>query len=396
LKPSHWAQVLGQSVDDVLLSSEAIDKLNQRNQQRAGGFQDVLGSEIGNQERVSKELDERRDWLAGRIDSGQFVEQKQGAFKRAQERINQARQLDEFRIVYQEATLYCIPMESGLFTAPIDPAFNRNRCSGLHPTEVVRVLRAGEDGWLYVHAGHSVGWINNVGLTPAIKPEVVLKYRDHPKRLVALADDVQLAGGLKLRMGSSIPLVAELKSGYRVQVPQASGLQTIDIQSNAGMRVGFMPMTRRNVLSILFSVLDKPYGWGGTDGGRDCSRFVLDAFAVFGLKLGRHSAEQSRSGIRSIDLADMNSKQKLLTIRSAAENGVLLLYMSGHIMVYLSESDGRSYAISSISEYIRPCGLKREQVVRLNRVAVTDLELGKATTRHSFLDRLTRLAVFSK
>ena len=395
-KLAHWTQRLGSQADTVLLKARDIEKLNQKNQESPGGFQDIFGIKIGNQERVSRELGERQEWLAERLKSGHFVEDKRGAFDRAFVQIAKALQVDEFRVVHQETTLFCIPMISALFTRPIDRAFNRNRCSSLHPTEIVRVLRASKSGWLYVHSGHSVGWLRPDKLTPPLAVADVRKYRDHPQRLIVLEDTVLGGNGVTFRMGSSVPLLARTATGFRVQLPQASGFQEIDIQDGSNVQAGFLALTRRNLFRVLFSVLNQPYGWGGKDGGRDCSRLVLDVFSTFGLQLGRHSTVQSRSGMRSVDLTGKSPQQKLAAIRSASRAGVVLLYMRGHIMVYLNESNGRPYAISSISEYMRPCGKKQEQVVRLDRVAVTDLALGKETTRKSFLNRLVRLAVFGQ
>ena len=67
--------------------------------------------------------------------------------------------------------------------------------------------------------------------------------------------------------------------------------------------------------------------------------------------------------------------------------------MMGHVMRYLGNDEGRAGAISAMSEYGRPCG-DGEQTGRVDRVTVSDLELGRGTSRRSFLERLVRLAVF--
>lgn len=395
---THWTQTASDQADVLLLEGAQIRQLNQKNQQRKSAFQNVFDPQIGDQERVSRELDERVQWLLARIKSGHYVETKMGAFGRASQRIRKAFKVDEFRVVTKGTILHCIPMSSGLFTHPMDTDFNRNHCSGLHPSEIVRVLRSSRaDGWVYVHTGHSVGWVDPNQLTPAIAPAIAQQFRDKTPRLVVLDDHLELSNGVILRMGANLPLLATNQAGdYRVQVPHETGLQSVLVSKSANVRAGFLPFTRRNLYALLFSVLDAPYGWGGRDGGRDCSRLILDVFSSFGIQLGRHSTEQSRSGIHSVELKAMSRKDKLKAIRAASKKGVLLLYMRGHIMVYLNESGGRPYAISSISEYMRPCAGKGEQVVRLDRVAVTDLELGRETCRRSFLNRLERLAVFSK
>ena len=75
------------------------------------------------------------------------------------------------------------------------------------------------------------------------------------------------------------------------------------------------------------------------------------------------------------------------------EHGIVLAYMPGHIMLYLGERQGRPYALSAISEYLRPCA-DGHDVVRLDRVVVTDFKLGSGTERTDYLTRLTALTVF--
>ena len=65
-----------------------------------------------------------------------------------------------------------------------------------------------------------------------------------------------------------------------------------------------------------------------------------------------------------------------------------------HIMLYLGEDAGAHFALSSLSEYRRPCDGGGAETVRLDRVEVTTLELGRGTDRTAFVERLTRAIVF--
>jgi hypothetical protein len=90
----------------------------------------------------------------------------------------------------------------------------------------------------------------------------------------------------------------------------------------------------------------------------------------------------------------MSDQDKLKVIQSSGQNAVVLLYMQGHIMLYLGFAEGRPWAISSISEYLRPCANDKVQTVRIDRIAISDLELGRDTERRSFLERIHTLAIF--
>ena len=72
-------------------------------------------------------------------------------------------------------------------------------------------------------------------------------------------------------------------------------------------------------------------------------------------------------------------------------------------MLHLGQDDGRLYALHQFSGYLAPCrGAPRgrpergktETMVRVNRAAVTSLELGRGSSRTAFIERLTRLVLF--
>jgi hypothetical protein len=91
----------------------------------------------------------------------------------------------------------------------------------------------------------------------------------------------------------------------------------------------------------------------------------------------------------------LSENGKREAIRAWASRGVVLLYMRGHIMLYLGEADGRDYAVSSIGEYRDHSRRGPETVRHVGEVAVTDLELGRGTDRRAFIERLATLVVFA-
>src|SRR5690606_38477785 len=159
------------------------------------------------------------------------------------------------------------------------------------------------------------------------------------------------------------------------------------------------PLTRRAVLEEAFARIDRPYGWGGHEGGVDCSRFVMDVLGSFGLELPRHSGRQAASGTHSIDvrgIADLGERQRL--IDAAARHGVVLLHFPGHIILYLGhDAEGTPSAIHSFSEYAEPCDEGDDETLRrVDRVTVSDLTLGHGSSRRSFLERLERIVILGR
>lgn len=375
-----------------LMTRDAITALNRRNATVKTGYRDVLSAELADEAHVAKELEERILWLDERLGDGRLVEGVEGDFSAAVGRIRGSGSADSVRAVHSETTLWCVPLTRGLYALPKDVDFDRNRCSGLHPGELVRVLRDGGDGWLYVHVGYAVGWVAQDVLTPELAHETARAFRDDGERIVAL-QRVPLPGGPTLRLGTSLPMAAA--DPLSVVAPTPTGLRTIVVAGLTGLHRGFLPLTRRHAFELALSQLGQPYGWGGRQGHRDCSRLTMDVFAAFGVRLSRHSSFQSRSGRDGLSLKGKTVEEKRVAIRAAGKRGLVLLYMSGHIMLYLGEDDGRPMAVSALSEFKRPCG-EGSQTVRVDRVTVSDLELGRGTDKTAFIERITRLAVFGR
>lgn len=393
-RAAHWLEGENEKVDEVLLTPGQIRDLNARNKARdRAAYQDVLDPSLSNVDRVAQELQEREAWLRQKLGSKRYFEDTPGDFETAMMRVRTSEPVNALRIAAKEMDIRCVPMAAGLFTSPRDIAFDRNRCSRLHLGELVRVLRRSRDGaWLYVHAGHSVGWLRGAVLTPEVSDAQARQFQSGGARAVVV-DDFEV-GTLSFRQGRSFPLEAKMSDGsWRISVPTVDGLTFMDVSRSSPLHRGFMPFTRRHVFQLAFERLGDPYGWGGYRGGRDCSRFLLDLFAVFGVKLGRHSKVQGHSGWQTASVDNWTPIRKGREMSRWLEHGIVLAYMPGHIMLYLGERQGRPYALSAISEYLRPCA-DGHDVVRLDRVVVTDFKLGSGTERTDYLTRLTALTVF--
>ena len=112
------------------------------------------------------------------------------------------------------------------------------------------------------------------------------------------------------------------------------------------------------------------------------------------LPRGRHSGVQAKLGVHNIDVSALAPQAKRAAIREAGQRGVVLLYMKGHIMLYVGTDGPRDYAISAISEYLTPCEGGPDTTHRIDQVRVSTLALGEDTERTAFLERIATLVVF--
>ncbi|MGB8329020.1 MAG: NlpC/P60 family protein, partial [Polyangiales bacterium] len=295
---------------------------------------------------LQAQVDERLTYLRERLGTGELVDPKgkppdpsDAAAFTAPTSIDA---IEEWSLVETLEPLRCGPYDGGLYTVPVDLGFDRNRCSTMREGEVVQRLARWPNGMYLARTSYALGWVPGGALSPPLDRDAV----------------EALLRGTK-------PL----------------------------------PFTRRALLTEAFTLLGQPYGWAGKDGGYDCSRFVLDLFARFGIEMPRHSARQSLAGTFTVDVSAVeDANEKRLLLEAAAHRGVVLLHFPGHIMLYLGETEGGvPMAIHAFSEFLTPCeGSDDETINRIDRVAVSDLSLGAGSSRRDFLSRITRITVLGK
>ena len=312
----------------------------------------------------------------------------------------------ELRVAHQSSALRCYPTEVGVFEKAHETAFDLMQCAQVRVGEPVRVLGKGRSYW-YVWTTYAEGWIKPAALTPALGDKEAKAFLEPQHRAVILRDlaGLRAVDGDRLagvvRMGTHLPLLGQRPDRLKVSLPSSSGLKEAWIPRGPEVRVDYAPLTRAGLWQRAFSLLNAPYGWGGLGDHRDCSRLLMDLFATCGLLLPRNSRRQSVAGTRHVEVDKLDDAAKMKAIEQAAQSAVVLLYLPGHIMLYLGRDGDQLYALHQFSGYLVPCDGKaktedgRETMMRVNRTVVTSLELGRGSSRRSFLERITRLVLLA-
>jgi hypothetical protein len=151
----------------------------------------------------------------------------------------------------------------------------------------------------------------------------------------------------------------------------------------ANTHQGYLDYTPKTILTQAFKFLNYPYGWGGSFGEQDCSKFIQEIYATVGLKLPRNSSSQSIVGTNHINLTDMSKSTKEELINSFSPVGYSIVHLKGHIMLYIGEYKGEPYIIHTVwgeSKYNYPLG----------RTAVTSLNFNNYINQ---VDRVTILTL---
>jgi hypothetical protein len=103
-----------------------------------------------------------------------------------------------------------------------------------------------------------------------------------------------------------------------------------------------------------------------------------------------------------IDISKVGvERDRLALLDAAQQRGIVLLHFPGHIMLYLGRDEGgRPMVMHAFAEYLESCSAedakasgRTETLFTVDRVQVSDLSLGKGTSRKSFLERITHITL---
>ncbi|MEZ4453833.1 MAG: NlpC/P60 family protein [Nannocystaceae bacterium] len=359
---------------------------------------------------IAELVDARLGFLRGKIEEGKYV-REDGSAPTEDERRRLApvgtlpAMRPELRVALAPILLRCAPRLEGLYTPSLDLAFDRNLCSMLRPQEPVQVLMPWSDELLLVRSGYVLGWIERgAPLSPPseaagpraafVRGPWLVAARDVSVR----ADDGQ---GIRLDFATRAPVHPEGRG--KVWVARDRGVTSAAADDGGVLVPSERPFTRRALLTDAFAYYGRAYGWGGYQGGRDCSRFLMDLFADLGVDIPRHSSDQAIAGEVIEVPAGLPEDERMRAIDAAHRRGVVFLHFPGHIMLYLGRDDrGVPMALHSFAEYLVPCAGRtpemaagdHETLFTVDRVQVSDLELGRGSSRTAFIERITKITVF--
>jgi len=201
------------------------------------------------------------------------------------------------------------------------------------------------------------------------------------------------------RMGSRFPILGEKGNDYIVSLPvrDSQGSRLVNgYLSKRDCQRGYLPYTARNVYLLAFRMLDRPYGWADMDGNTDCSSFVRQLFACFGIALPRNSAEQEKSGkiaysFKSGETA-LKRNDQLVKLGKPA---ITVLRRPGHVTLYLGSVDGRGYIIHNTWAERMKNGNNTNDIHVINRVVVSDVFIGDKSIQGPMIRQFTAISVLS-
>ena len=291
-----------------------------------------------------------------------------------------------------------LPTVFTLNAQPGDVDFDEVQNSGLEIGTVVAVLHATLDGrWFFVHEPFTSGWVEADEVALASQADIA-DYLKHKYMVVVIEPrtDIYLDSKMTeqfgtIKMGDRFFLKHIVEQSVEVFLPTRQGDGSVRMVSGfidrEDVSIGYLPYTARAVYRQSFKMLNAPYGWGDTDGEQDCSRFLQMVFATFGIDLPRNSGAQAKTGRSVAEFKETTPTDKKLNTILSSLRGITILGMKGHVALYLGDVNGRPYAIHATWAYREKVSGGKDRLRLLNRVIITDLDLGKGAEKKSLLER---------
>jgi hypothetical protein len=267
--------------------------------------------------------------------------------------------LNERGITVGNVSLRAMPTRLPGFRDPTSPGeglpFDSFQNSALPANTLLHIIHRSRDGaWLFVETSAVFGWLPATEV--ALVDEKFVGQFASGSYLVLTRDDAAVpAGGTNPlfmgKLGTILPRVkgnaGVLEAWAAVMNENRQGVMKKVRLTAAEAAVFPVPLTAGNLASMADGMIGRPYAWGGLYQERDCSSTIRDLFIPFGVWLPRNSRQQARAG-RVISLENLTPAEKEEVVGRRGVPFLTLLWMRGHVMLYLGEYQGRPLVLQNL------------------------------------------------
>lgn len=323
-------------------------------------------------------------------------------------------QATRFGMAVERTALRAFPTRLRAFSSNDDTDIDRFQESALFPGDAVVIAHASADGdWLFVVSARYAAWVRADSIAEGARTDVLAYAQRTPYRIITGAKprtvytpEQPAISELQLDMGTRVPL-AQVAPGAVLQGQAASfhwplqlpvrqgdgslGFALALLQKNADSSADYLPLTRANILRQAFKFLGERYGWGHAYNGRDCSGFVSDVYRSMGVQMPRNTGDQAVSPVFARTRFEAgDSRETRMAAIEALDVGDLI-YIPGHVMMYIGRIDGMPYVIHDTNggSFLGKDGAVRS--MHLNGVSVTPLLPLRFGKDHDYVDRITNI-----
>ncbi len=255
-------------------------------------------------------------------------------------------------ITLHNTDLRVLPTADTHLSNPVNCAFpfDNMQNSGVAPGTPVFISHVSKDkAWVLAETHYAMGWLPSGHI--ARVDAVFVKQWESGSYAVITKDKTPIRGtdGRRLfiaPLSSFFPKIGEDGKSLQILVAAADrrGMAKIARATLSGETAAAKPLklTAANMAKIANELMNKPYGWGGLGQRRDCSSTLMDLFAPFGIWLPRNSGHQAKKTGALINMKDLSPVEKEKMILKQGIPYFTLIWLKGHIMLYIGNQDGRA------------------------------------------------------
>ncbi len=285
-------------------------------------------------------------------------------------------------ITVRRTDLKALPTSASFYRDPKRPGegfpFDYNQNSAYHINLPLFVSHLSKDKrWAFVRGSYTFGWIKVKDI--ALVSQDFIKQFQNGSYAMTVKDNLKLYNRSNrvispVKLGALFP-IAQDKKHYLVAKRNAKGqaeLEKVAVKNPNIIAKKPLAFTAKNVAVIAKEFYAEPYGWGESYECRDCSATTRDFFGVFGIFLRRNSSKQAKDG-DSISLTGLTKTQKKRKIIQEAKPFRSLLYVPGHVALYLGKYKGEPVIMHTY------WGIRKNDGSKLvtGRTIITTTEPGK-------------------
>lgn len=277
-------------------------------------------------------------------------------------------------ITTKNTDLRIFPTESKMFYNPNKVGegfpFDYNQNSRVKINTPILISHFSKDkAWAFVQVNELLGWIRADNLLLVNKDQI--QRLENSKLYVVVKEgfevfDTNILEDLKV--GTIF-----FKEKQNFLLATNSGIKSVSIPD---YKVKKFPLdfNQSTISKIAKEFIGEPYGWGGLNNHRDCSSFTQDFFAPFGVYLKRNSMGQTQLH-KYLDMSKLNDKEKKEFIIKNSIPFSTLIYMRGHIMLYVGVKNNEPLVMHNVWG-VRTRELLNEGRNIIGKTVITTLEPG--------------------
>lgn len=284
-------------------------------------------------------------------------------------------------ITLKNTNVRVLPTNQPMFFKPTKPGegfpFDYNQNSLLKINSPIIVSHLSKDkAWAYAQASSFGGWISTKDIA-FVDEDFTNEFQTNDYFIATKEKFPLYENGFReyIKVGTIFPKKDDKYIVAKKVQNQKAKISLIDIKNE---EVSAFPIkyNTKNRIKIAKQLLNEPYGWGGVLNNRDCSSFTKDFFAPFGKYLKRNSKGQTKNGLYK-DMSKLSNEQKKLFLMKHGVPFSTLVYLKGHIMLYVGIKDNEPLVMHNVWSVKLKDSNGNEYRHIIGKATITPLDMGR-------------------